>query len=99
MTRLTTESIGKAYKPWIIASVVVLVGSLMLLAVVGTIGFVYYASSGMPIWLILLGVAAALGVALGFGGFFLLMMTAGWKSFRDDRKVQIISPDHDHTKA
>ena len=59
------ESIGKAYKPWIVVSLVVLVGSLLLLAVVGTVGFIYFASTGMPIWLILLGVVSALGVAFG----------------------------------
>ena len=93
------ESIGKAYKPWIILSLVVLVGSLLMLAVVGTVGFVYFASSGMPIWLILLGVVAALGIALGFGGFFLLMMTAGWRSFREARKVQILPPEKDPSQV
>jgi hypothetical protein len=88
------SSIGRAYKPWIIVSVAVLVGSLMLLAAVGTIGFVYYANSGMPVWLLVLGVVAALGVALGFGGFFLLMLAAGWKSFREARRVQVIPPEH-----
>ncbi len=93
------ESLGKAYKPWIMLSVAVLVGSLMLLAAVGTIGFVYYQASGMPIWLILLGVVAALGLALGFGGFFLIMLAAGWKSFRDSRRVQILPPERNDTKA
>ena len=94
-----TESIGKAYKPWVIASVAMLVGSLMLLAVVGTIGFVYYAATGFPVWLILLGVVAGLGVALGFGGFFLMMIAAGWNSFHESRRVQILPPDHDQTKV
>ena len=89
------ESVAKAYKPWLIASLAVLIGSLGLLAIAGTIAFVYYAATGMPIWLVLLGVVAVLGLALGFGGFFLIMMTAGWQSFRQSRRVQVLPPERD----
>ena len=87
------ESIGKAYKPWLIASLAVLIGSLGLLAIVGAVAFLYFAATGMPLWLLLLGVVALLGMLLGFGGFFLLMMTAGWSSFRESKRVQVIPPE------
>ena len=87
------ESIGKAYKPWLIASLAVLIGSLGLLAIVGAVAFLYFAATGMPLWLLLLGVVAVLGMLLGFGGFFLLMMTAGWNSFRESKRVQVIPPE------
>jgi H+/Cl- antiporter ClcA len=93
------ESLGKAYKPWLIASVAVLVASLLLLAVVGTMGFVYYADVDMPLWLNLLGVVAVLGVAIGFGGFFLMMVLASWRSFREARRVQVIPPEHHGSKV
>lgn len=90
---MTDSSIGKAYKPWLLASLVVLVGSLMLLAVAGTVAFVGNTGDPVPLWVIVLGAVAALGVAMGFGGFFLMMVVAGWASWRESRKVQVISPE------
>ena len=91
-----SESIPKVYKPWLIVSLAILIASLLLLGVVGTVSFVSTAKT--PIWLILVGVVAALGIAVGFAGFFLIMLTAGWHSFRESRRVQIIPPDHSNPK-
>lgn len=88
-----SESIGKASKPYLVISLAVLIGSLMLLAVAGTAAFVNEAGTPMPLWVIVLGVVAALGVAAGFGGFFLMMVVAGWQAWRTSRKVQVISPE------
>jgi len=90
-----SESIGKAYKPWLIASAAVLVGSLLLLAIMGTVAFAGFANTATPLWVIILSVVAALGVALGFAGLFLLMLAAGLQSFRESRRVQIIPPQRD----
>jgi hypothetical protein len=86
------ESIGKAYKPWLILSLSVLVGSLVLAGVAVIAGFSSFSASSTPLWVIVLGVMAAFGVAAGFGGFFLLMVIAGWKSFREGQRVQVIPP-------
>jgi protein-S-isoprenylcysteine O-methyltransferase Ste14 len=86
-----STSIDKKYQPWLLTSLAILVGSLVVLAAVGTMAFVSTART--PIWLILLGAVSAFGVALGFLGFFLIMLTAGWKSFRESRRVQVIPPD------
>ncbi len=86
------ESIGKAYKPWLILSLVVLVGSLLMLAVVVTLAFLLYSDQDTPVWIIVLAVLSAMGVALGFGGFFLMMMVAGWRSAREARRVQVLPP-------
>ena len=94
MPRTLAEPIGKAYKPWIIASVAILVGSLFLLTLSVFAGFVFYQGADKPIWLILLAILAVLGIALGFAGFFMLMLTAGWRSFREGKKIQVISPAH-----
>ena len=75
-------------------SLSLLVGSLLLLATVAGIAFVLYAQAPLPLWTVLLGVLAAAGVGLGFAGFFLMMLTAGWSSFREARKVQVIPPEH-----
>jgi len=86
------ESIGKAYKPYLLASLAVLIGSLVLLGVVGTVAFVGTTGEPTPLWVIVLGVVAVLGLAAGFSGFFLIMVVAGWQSFRAARKVQVIPP-------
>ncbi len=83
------RSIGKGYQPWLILSVVILVGSLVLLAVAVTASFLAFGEQGTPLWVIVIGVAALLGIGLGFGGFVLLMAIAGLKSFRDERKAQM----------
>jgi protein-S-isoprenylcysteine O-methyltransferase Ste14 len=83
----------------LIASVAVLVGSLLLLAFVGTMGFLDSTKGGVPLWLVVLGVFAVLGVALGFGGFFLMMLTAWWRSHREARRVQVIPPEHHGSKV
>jgi hypothetical protein len=88
-----TDSIPKGYKPWLIASVVVLVGSLGLLAVAVTAAFWTFAEVAAPLWVVVLGVLAVIGVGLGFGGLFLLLATAGWKSFREGQRVQVIPPE------
>lgn len=88
-----TESIGKAYKPWLLVSLTVLIGSLMLLAVAGTVAFVGAPGGPTPLWVIVLGVVSVLGVAAGFGGFLLIMVVAGWQSWRTSRKVQVIPPE------
>lgn len=88
-----TESIGKAYKPWLLLSLAVLIGALMLLTVAGTVAFVGAPGGPTPLWVIVLGVVAALGVGAGFSGFFLIMAVAGWQSWRTSRKVQVIPPE------
>ena len=87
-----TESLPKGYKPWLIASLVVLVGSLILLAVAVTAAFVTFQDVSAPLWVVMLGAISVLGVVAGFGGLFLLMATAGYLSWRDGRKVQVIRP-------
>jgi RsiW-degrading membrane proteinase PrsW (M82 family) len=87
-----SDSIGKAYKPWIVLSVAVLVGSLVVLAVAMTFAFVHKGGTDTPVWVIVLAVVSGLGVALGFAGFFLLMVVAAWNAWREGRRVQVLSP-------
>lgn len=88
-----TESIPKAYKPWLIASVTVLVVSLGVLAVAVGAAFWTFADKTAPLWVVALGALSLLGVGVGFAGLFLLMATAGYKSFREGRKVQVLPPE------
>ncbi len=88
------ESLPKGYKPWIVASVAVLVLSLMMLAIAVTEAFVAFQQSSTPLWVVALGAVAVFGIFAGFGGLFLLMAVAGYKTFREARKVQVLPPEH-----
>ena len=92
MSAVLSKAIPDRAKKWLIASLAVLLFSLVL--VLGDIvaAFVYFADKTDPLWVTLLGVAGVLGVAVGFAGFFLLMAIAGWRSLREARRVQVIPP-------
>jgi hypothetical protein len=90
-----SKALPDGFKGWIVASVSLLLVSLAL--VLGDIvaAFVYFSDKTNPVWVTLLGVAGALGVGLGFAGLFVLMAVAGWRSYRESKRVQIISPVHE----
>jgi hypothetical protein len=94
MSAVMSKAIPDGSKKWLMAFLGVLLFSLLL--VLGDIvaAFVYFADKSDPLWVTLLGVAGGLGVAVGFGGFFLLMAIAGWQSLREARRVQVIPPVH-----
>jgi hypothetical protein len=95
MSVAKSKALPDQFKGWIVASVSLLLVSLVL--VLGDIvaAFVYFSEETSPLWVTLLGVAGAFGVALGFAGLFLLMAFAGWRSHQESKRVQIISPDHE----
>jgi protein-S-isoprenylcysteine O-methyltransferase Ste14 len=94
-----TESLPRSYKAWLIASVVVLVLSLGLLAVAVTAAFWSFADLSAPLWVVVMGALSLLGIGLGFGGMFLLLATAGWRSFREGRRVQVLSAERPTTAS
>ncbi len=89
-----SDSLPRAFKPWLIASVSLLVLSLAVLAISVTAAFVSFQQTGTPLWVVVLGALSVFGILLGFGGMFLLMAIAGVKAFRDGRKVQVLPPEH-----
>lgn len=94
MSKPLSVPIPKLYKPWIILCVVVLLGSLLLLAVAVTMGMVAFGSATTPLWVVVVGALAVLGIVGGFTGFFALMLFAGWQTWREARRVQVIPPEH-----
>ena len=92
-----SEPVPKAYRPWLIISVVVLVGSLVLLAVAVAAAFVSFGDRTTPFWVIVVGALAVMGVAVGFGGFFLIMAAAAYQNWRESRRVQVIPPEHSNS--
>lgn len=83
------ESVGKRYKPWLIASVACFVLSLVLLATVVVVSFFYFGSSDAPLWATVLGVLAVLGILAGIGGLMGCMAVAGITSYRADRRARL----------
>ncbi len=87
------ESLGRGYKIWLIASIAVLVSSLFLVAIAVTAAFMSFAHQGTPLWVIVVGVLGVLGVGAGFLGMFLILGAAAWRSFREERRVQVLPPE------
>ena len=67
---------------WLVASTVVLVGSLVLLGIDVVMGFAYFGEPTWPVWFWVLGIVATVGIGLGFSGFVGLMAVAGYQAFK-----------------
>ncbi len=87
------ESLPRPYKLWLIASLIILVGSLVLLAGAVVAAFITFYDKLTPTWVIALGALAVFGIVLGFGGLIAMMGIAGWRSFREARRVQVLPPE------
>ena len=74
-------------KGWLIASVVVLLGSLALFVGNVVAGFAYFTEKTTPLWVTVVGVVAVLGIAAGFGGLLLVLVLAAAKSRKDDKAL------------
>jgi hypothetical protein len=96
MSALASKAMPDGFKWWLVASVSVLLFSLLLFVGNVVAGFVYFSQKVSPLWMTVVGVAAAIGVGLGFAGFFVLMAVAGWRSHKEARRVQVIPPTHGH---
>ncbi|MBB5340044.1 hypothetical protein [Tunturiibacter gelidoferens] len=92
MSAARSKPLPDGFKSWIIASVSVLLFSLMLLLGDIVAAFAYFSEKTNPLWVTLLGVTGAFGVALGFAGLFVLLAFAGWRSYSESKRVQIIPP-------
>jgi hypothetical protein len=71
----------------LVASVSVLLLSLLLFAGNVGAGFVYFNEKQAPAWVTVLGVVSILGICAGFGGLFLLLILTAVKAHRDDKKL------------
>jgi hypothetical protein len=92
VNRTRSKALPDGFKWWIVASLSLLLVSLLL--VLGDIAatFAYFSEKTSPLWVTLLGMAGALGVGLGFAGLFVLMAIAGWRSHRESKRTEIILP-------
>jgi hypothetical protein len=79
-SKTTGGALAEGLKIWLILSVVVLLGSLTLFVVTVVSGFVYFNEASTPLWVTVLGVVAVLGIGVGFGGLFLVLLLAAMKA-------------------
>jgi H+/Cl- antiporter ClcA len=89
------DSISKAMpeglKVWLIASLVLLVGSLMMFAGDVAAGFAYFTAKTPPPWVPALGLAAVIGIVLGIAGLVVVFFLTTLKSRRE--KPEAVAED------
>jgi hypothetical protein len=86
MSALASKAMPDGFKWWLVASVSVLLFSLLLFVGNVVAGFVYFMSKTAPVWVTALGLVALLGMCVGFGGLFLLLILVAVKAHRGDKK-------------
>lgn len=86
MSVLEDTAVPAKYKRWVILSTVVLLLSLLLLLCNIVAAFVYFTANSTPVWVTALSVISILGMAVGFGGLFLLLGIAAAKASGSDKK-------------
>ena len=79
-SKTTGSALAAGLKGWLILSVAVLLGSLTLFVVTIVSGFVYFNAASTPLWVTVVGVVAVLGIGVGFGGLFLVLVLAAMKA-------------------
>lgn len=88
MSAVKSKAIADGYKGWVVASIVVLLGSLTLFTGAVVAWFVYFMQTSTPLWVTVLAVVSVLGIGLGFGGLFLVMIMGAWKSRRKGESAE-----------
>jgi hypothetical protein len=82
-----SKAMPDSFRWGLVASVSVLLLSLLLFAGNVGAGFVYFNEKQAPAWVTVLGVVSILGICAGFGGLFLLLILTAVKAHRDDKKL------------
>jgi hypothetical protein len=90
-----SKALPDGFKGWLVASLSLLLVSLLLMLGDIVAVFTYFSEKPNPLWATVLGVVGVTGIGLGFAGFFMLMTIAWWRSYRESKRVKIISPTHE----
>jgi hypothetical protein len=84
--KVRSKAMPEGLKGWLVASLVVLLLSLLVFVVDVVMGFTYFTQKTTPLWVTVLGAAAVLGMGLGFAGIGLVFVMAVVKSRREDKQ-------------
>ena len=90
--REVSRAMPDSLRWWLIASVSVLLASLALFVANVVAGFAYFTAQSSPLWITVVGVVAVLGMGLGFGGLFLVLIFAGVRA-RKNEKAQALTAE------
>jgi hypothetical protein len=80
MNTVESKAIPDSLKWWLIGSVAMLVGSLVLFTTTVVAGFVYFSARATPLWVTVLAVISVLGIGVGFLGLFGIFVAAAMKA-------------------
>ncbi len=83
---MASEAIPKRLKSWLVASIAVLLVSLLLLAGTVAAGFFYFADMNTPMWVSVVGAVSMLGSLAGFAGLFVLLIVGDVMAGRGDKR-------------
>jgi hypothetical protein len=81
---MKTESMPKRLKTWLVASIAVLLVSLVAFAATIVAGFYYFTDMSTPLWVSVVGAVSMFGMLVGFCGLFLVMILIAVKSGHRD---------------
>jgi hypothetical protein len=84
--KVRSKAMPEGLKGWLVASLVVLLLSLLVFVVDVVMGFTYFTQKTTPLWVTVLGAAAVVGMGLGFAGIGLVFVMAVVKSRREDKQ-------------
>ncbi len=83
--KVISKAMPDGLKGWLVTSLAVLLGSLVLFVGNVVAGFIYFTEKAPPLWVTVLGVIALLGMAAGFGGVCLVFLLAVVKARLEDK--------------
>jgi hypothetical protein len=86
MSAVASKAMPDGFKWWLVANVSVLLLSLLLFVGNVAAGFVYFSDKAAPAWVTALGIVALMGMCVGFGGLFLMLILVAVKAYRTDKK-------------
>lgn len=81
------DPLSSGLKIWLIASVVVLLGALLMFVSTVVAGFLYFNDAQTPLWVTVVGIVSVIGIAAGFGGLFLTLALAALQARKADKAL------------
>jgi hypothetical protein len=82
--KVRSKAMPDGLKGWLVASLVVLLVSLLVFVVDVVMGFTYFTQKTTPLWVTVLGGVAVVGMGLGFLGVCAVFLMAVVKFRKED---------------
>jgi hypothetical protein len=82
--KVRSKAMPEGLKGWLVASLVILLASLLVFVIDVVMGFTYFTQKTTPLWVTAVGGASVLGMGLGFVGLCMVFLMAVVKFRRED---------------